>query len=117
MGAINSKISNVSNNTILQLFNLFQKNSMFYENSKLCFPKLIETIYNRELKQKKKNLERLSKMEIADYIKEKKLLNENSDLDKKQFIKLLSLFSQPEINQLLQTTKKNIFLELKKDFD
>tara|TARA_B100001094_G_scaffold31675_1_gene26296 strand:- start:611 stop:955 length:345 start_codon:yes stop_codon:yes gene_type:complete len=111
-----SSISKQSDTNILQLFNLFHKKSLFYQNSKECFLQLIKTIYQKELTKKKDKLHKLTKMTIDDYIKEKKIINEENDIDKTQFIKLLSRFTRDEITTLLQTTKKNIFIELKKEF-
>ena len=56
-------------------------------------------------------------MKLEDYIRDKRVLNDKNEIDKDNFIKSLSIFNDLELEELLNNTKRIIFLDLKKEFD
>ena len=122
MGNVNIK-PKVDQN-IIKLYNLFNEESLFYKNSKKSFCSLCKTVYDKDLdKQNNKlvilnhKIERLKNMNVDEYVKDKKIVNEDDKICKEQFIKSLNMFDKPELSKLLTDTKRDIFNDLKNEFD
>ena len=117
MGIKNSKIiiGNNKHKISKKLYNLFTKESLFYKKTKPCFIKLATIIYEKEITLKnKENIENLS---IQEYINLKKLINAKNEINKNNFLKLISIFSFKEIDNLLRETKKELFEQLRKEYE
>lgn len=109
---------------IIQLYNLFNKDSLFYQNSDKSFSNLCKHVYDKDLtiqdnkvKILNKKIKKLKKMKLDEYIRDKKIVNEENEICKDHFCKSLTMFDHKELKDLLTDTKKSIFLELKKEFD
>ena len=108
MGNQNSKLKKNKDKLILKLYKLFSRNSMFYNKTKFCFIKLIESVQLKEIeKNMLNNYELMDKIEetmdnvisVEDYIQLKKLWNPKKEIIKENFIKLISIFSFKDINR------------------
>ena len=125
MGNCNVTIlNNQVNNNIIKLYNLYNDKSLFFNNSHNSFSELCKQVYikdlnlqNKKIKLLNHKIKRLKSMKLDDYIRNKKILNDENKIDKDHFIKSLSIFDNNELEELLINTKKIIFLELKKEFD
>ena len=112
------------NNNIIQLYNLFNKDSLFYQNSENSFSDLCKQVYIKDLNIHNKKvtilnnkINKLKKMKLDEYVRDKKIINDENIICKDNFCKSLTMFNNEELNDLLMNTKKSIFIELKKEFD
>ena len=120
----NANFKPIVDQNIIKLYNLFNEESLFYKNSRNSFSSLCKVVYNKDLDIQNNKLitinhkiDKLKKMNIDEYVKDKKIVNDNDKICKEQFIKSLNMFDNNELSKLLVDTKRDIFNELKKEFD
>jgi len=119
MGLCSSK--KIKINKLNNIYGLFNEDSVFHVD-KDYLVELANKMKNKEiyLLDKKilkfKNyLENLKNMDIQQYID--KLLDKENKIDKDEFVKMLKMFNDKEIESILMDSKKRIFQKLRKQFE
>jgi len=120
MGICSSKKQKIDK--LNKIYSLFNKESIFHvdEDGLTYLAKKMKNkeidILNKKILKLSSYLKNLKNMDTDQYINDK-LLDKDKKINKEEFIKVLKMFNNEEIDIILRETKKLIFLNLRKQFE